>query len=184
MTFFPGTTITVPNNNRLSYASYLLSGFNQEAQNPNTSSTIGTSNKALYIPIIPKLPLRCTQMWIAISSNASGNNIDMGIYDSLGNRLSSTGSSSVANAAAIVDIALTADVYLDQGNFYYLGVAANGTSLTWAPFIQITLANIGQYNASGVQEQTTAFPLPNPMAPIAPVAALNFPWFGVKAFAA
>lgn len=71
------------------------------------------NNRAIYFPVVVHEP--CTAYQMAIEVTTQAGNLDIGIYDELGNRLVHSGSTAVAAAGVqvvnITDTALTPGVY-------------------------------------------------------------------------
>lgn len=110
-----------------------------------------TANRAVYMPVVCEEAVTVTDM--AITVQTQNGNVDVGIYDFLGNRLVSSGSTAVA--AAGVQVLGIADTLLTPGWYYLALASSSGTAV----FRNSTLA-AANARVCGVQEQATAFPLP------------------------
>lgn len=90
-----------------------------------TSTAWGTANRAIYVPI--RVPHRITvkELGYVCNSTATGN-IDIGLYDSAGTRLASTGSTAKANSTKTVALDVT-DTTIGPGLYY---VALNNDTTT------------------------------------------------------
>lgn len=107
------------------------------------------------------VPFEVTEQCIAYevfwaTGTGTGGNADVGIYDTAGNRLASTGTTARGSASSWVNTNWT-DYTLEVGQ-YYLAMAANGveTYVSWAPAA-------GGCESMGVVEATSSFVLPNPI---------------------
>jgi hypothetical protein len=115
-----------------------------------------TANKATYLPFQVDRPMTIYQM--AWENGATiATNLDVGIYDVLGNQLVSSGSiahsgASVAQAVDITDTALLPGTY-------YAAMVFDGTTQTIFG-CAITAVQAQVMRVLGVQQQTSAFPLP------------------------
>ena len=110
----------------------------------------GGANTSWFVPIRFVVPTLVKRLWYVIGGTSSGN-VDMGIYDTSGNKLISAGSTAqgTANTTQYFDID-------DQQLFdlWYIGFAINNAAGT---FYQITLT-LGE--SVGIKQLT--FPLPSP----------------------
>jgi hypothetical protein len=128
------------------------------------------ANAAIFIPIIAAVRTTVTQMMWSNGATLSGN-VDAGIYDFNGNRLTSTGST-VQAGVSVSQITDVTDTILPRG-LYYMALACSNTTATFSR----TAVNQEQLRVSGVQIMTSAFPLPatatfaNPTAAYLPVCA-------------
>lgn len=110
------------------------------------------ANLAIFIPFTLSEMITFKRMMF-INCDTTPGNVDIGIYDSAGNRLVSSGSipRAVTNRAQIVDIA---DTQLSPGR-YYLALVVDVTVYVRAA------QNAPGVNAFfGVREMAGAFPLP------------------------
>lgn len=89
-----------------------------------TSTAWPGANLALFVPFTIAAPVTVYKMVMGCGATAAGN-YDMGIYDSDGDRLVSSGSR--AKPAASEDVADVTDTQLGPGLFY-LAVSADGTN--------------------------------------------------------
>jgi len=116
-----------------------------------------TNNKALFIPFRVETAMTAKRIGF-MAGNASSGNIDIGIYDTDGNRLVSFGSfassgSSRTQIKDITDTALTASTY------YYAALVCSSTTM------QMMTLRAGESSdlrrrLYGIKEQNNAFPLP------------------------
>jgi hypothetical protein len=130
-----------------------------------------TANTAVYIPFRVFAPFLVAQIAWANGSAVSGN-IDAGIYDAVGTRLVSAGSTVQSGAAAVQTVDIT-DTWIGPGLFY-LALALDNTTGT----VQRTSASLARQRLTGCFQQATAFALPA-TATFAAVATANIPVFGL-----
>jgi hypothetical protein len=112
-----------------------------------------TANTAVYIPFRVFAPFLVAQIAWANGSAVSGN-IDAGIYDAVGTRLVSAGSTVQSGAAAVQTVDIT-DTWIGPGLFY-LALALDNTTGT----ITGQAAGLQRLRAIGLVEMASAFPLP------------------------
>lgn len=114
------------------------------------------ANRAIHVPIY--IPSDCVlqQMFWENGATVSGN-VDVGIFNKYGDRLSSAGSTVMAGASTIQTVDIT-NVELWTGT-YYISMAVDNTTATF----QRAAVAANQLRVCGVQEMASAFPLPNPI---------------------
>lgn len=118
------------------------------------TASVWTANRAVYLPVVCEEPVTVTDMAVTVVTQAG--NLDVGIYDWLGNRLVSSGSTGVA--AAGVQVIGIADTLLSPG-WYYLALCCDSST---AIFRSTTLGT-GLARICGLQQQSVgAVTLPNP----------------------
>jgi len=120
----------------------------------STAAAWPSNNLAIYCPVI--VPMQITVVKMSIVVGAQNGNFDAGIYDEIGNRLTSIGTTAVG--AAGVQVFDVADVTFGPGIFYLAGVASTtvtATFLSGSPDLKFCRTH-------GVRQQATALPLPNP----------------------
>lgn len=117
------------------------------------SATWPSANRAIFIPFVVSAPWLVARLLVVNGSAASGN-IDVGIYDTSGNRLVSAGSTAQAGTTAAQFFDIT-DSTLAPGVYYFALALDNttGAVLSVAPVV-------ARVSALGVLSQSTAFPLP------------------------
>lgn len=123
----------------------------------NAASTSLTAwpaaNRAFYIPVLIYAPWLLASMFFENGGTVSGN-VDVGIFDSQGDRLISSGSTPQAgiNSEQSIGVALT----LLPGVYYYAMAMDNATGIvrTFAP------GGTPLGAVTGVLLQASAFPLP------------------------
>ena len=112
-----------------------------------------SANRAYFVPF--RLPIAVTVYKMACGTGTgTTGNFDLGIYDSFGNRLVSTGSTAKTTASSerIVDVT---DTFLLPG-FYYLAMVTDGVT----NYVQVVFNNLGKTKLAGIREMATAFALP------------------------
>lgn len=150
---FPGTGIVSP---KMSIGSMGLTSILGDpciaANTPASSGAVWpTANKALFLPFILEFPVLAQKMGALVTTQAG--NYDLGIYDEKGNKIVTFGGGAVPAAGlGTQDIADTA---LVPGVYYMAMACSSGTAA-------FQRANPGQpmCRISGVNEMTTAYPLP------------------------
>lgn len=115
---------------------------------PNSAQTT-VANTAYTLAIT--VPVACTITKVAVYIGVSSGNIDVGIYNSSGTRLGSSGSVASPGTGSRL-ISLSSSVDLTPG-FYYLAVAANNAT--------ISLGRYSTDNLLGSGAVATSFPLPS-----------------------
>lgn len=129
------------------------------------------ANKALFIPFRVMAPTRITKLFVVNSAIVFGN-IDLGIYNSDGTRVVSTGSTAHAGVDTMQIITLGIPIRLTP-DFYYMAISMNNTTASLyrvAPLVAFL-------KVIGMAEQTTAFPLPA-TATFATISSLYLPVIG------
>lgn len=122
-----------------------------------TSQAWGTANKAIYVPFIVERFLTIQQIaWNNAATIAT--NLDVGIYDYTGTQLVHSGSTAHAGASAIQVVDIT-DTPLDPG-LYYVAMVFDGTTQTIFGISMGSAVVREAIRVTGVQAQTSAFPLP------------------------
>lgn len=130
------------------------------------ASTWPSANRAIYQPWL--FPTDCSLDEItALGTNTTGN-YDLAIYDKDFNRLASKGST--AMAAATLSLSLSG-LRIKGGDLYYLAMVCDSAS---SGYFRCSTGSAARTLIMGVGNQTSAFPLPNPMVPAAP-AGDQFP---------
>ena len=143
------------------------------ASAPSDAAVWPTANLALYVPFYVPETIIIKRVFWSNGSTVSGN-VDMGIYDDAGTRIASTGSTAQSGTTAPQTVALAATL---TAGMYYLGLAMDNISG------RITRATggtggIGILVATGMVQEASAFPLPNP-ATFAALTTNYMPLFGV-----
>lgn len=125
-----------------------------------------SANRALFVPF--RLPRQMTvyQGVVGCGSGSTGN-FDVGVYDSAGNKIVSSGAT--ARAASTEVVANMTDTAIGPGLFY-MAVAVDGTT----NIVQQVPAAVGLTKMLGVLEMGSAYTLPA-TATYATVSAANIP---------
>lgn len=134
-----------------------------------------TANKAFFFPFT--VTGRASERPIAYSGAilmngaAVSGNVDVGIYDALGNRIASVGSTAQAGTTAPQRINFSAPVQLRPGRYYLAVALSNGVGafVRSAPGAQVA-------RGAGVRELTSAFPLPADASAWVGATAGYVPW--------
>lgn len=118
------------------------------------ASTWNSANQACFIPVKIGYPFATQKMFWINGATVGTNSVDVGIYDSQGNRLASSGSTTTSGASAVQSVSVS--VSLKPG-LYYFGFVMNGTTDT--VIVAATASNLPR--AWGVYFVGTSFPLPS-----------------------
>lgn len=117
------------------------------------SAVYPAANLAIFVPFRLLVPTRVKKLFANNGTVVSGN-LDLGIYDSAGCRLTSTGSTAQAGTDTLQTIALETAIRLGAGQFY-LAVALNNVTGT---LYRVAISFQGR--PFGTAQQTSAFALP------------------------
>ena len=121
----------------------------------------GANNTATYVPIW--LPCDAVIYELRFRAANGTGNYDLGIYDKDFNRIASTGSTAMS-ASGTKTLSLS-NRYVKGGELaFYAALALSSTSGT----ILRCNGTVARWRMSGVLQQLTALPLPNPATPISP----------------
>lgn len=112
-----------------------------------------TANRAVFVPFRISAPLLVRQLFVQNGSAVSGN-IDLGVYDAVGTRIVSSGSTAQSGTSVLQVIDIT-DTQLGPGLFYF-AVAIDNTTGT---VTRISSA-IAAAQMTGAVQMASAFPLP------------------------
>lgn len=141
------------------------------------STNVTTANRAFYVPVI--VPEGCTArkvFYVTGGTTTGAANVDMGIYNTSGTRLVSTGSTAYNqnnnNTFTVIDIADTA---LTAG-LYYLAFVIS--SVSNVHIRRIDLGVMGQASA-GVLAESSALPLPSTATWVIPTTDQLVPLIGI-----
>jgi hypothetical protein len=114
------------------------------------------ANRATYVGFEVLDTLILTQFYVLNGAGAAAGNVDMAVYTADGRRLISAGSTAQSNPSAntfqIFDVT---DTELAPG-MYFLGICFSSASAT------VFRTTGASQIIEGIQEQATAFPLPDP----------------------
>jgi len=123
------------------------------------------ANRAYYLSFRVEVPVTAYRM--AFEVTAQAGNYDIGIYDILGNRLVSKGSTAVP-AAGLASVDIT-DTVLTPGHYFMALCLSDATT---AAVSRITVPDIQTLRVCGVQTQDVgAVTLPDPATFANPAAA-------------
>jgi hypothetical protein len=112
------------------------------------------ANLAIYVPIRVAQPCTVYKLAAGAGATAAGN-FDIGLYDSEGNRLVSSGATAKGSSAEhVIDVT---DTRIGPGT-YYIAVAADSTDNYILHTTNVTAAH---GKLMGMFEQTTAYTLPS-----------------------
>lgn len=97
--------------------------------NPTLASAAWPSaSLAIYIPFRSAIPVLVTHMLVLNGSTVNGN-VDIGIYDTAGTRLVSTGAVAQSGVSTVQSIDIT-DTLIGPGQFYLAMSHSSGTATT------------------------------------------------------
>jgi len=116
---------------------------------PNSAATFASANRAYLYAVTVYAP--CVITGIRVTIGVSSGNLDVGIYDSTGNRLASSGSTA-SPGTGNQTINFTASASLVPGT-YYLAVAADNNT--------VTITRAGTDAPAAAYYFDTSFPLPS-----------------------
>lgn len=117
------------------------------------STAYPLANLAFYVPFSVSGPCTAREGWCVTGATAGGN-FDIGIYDSAGSRLTSSGSTA-RTASAINNTTAMTDYDLKPGLRYFMAFSADGTNNYFGGS-----QAAGIYESHGVLESTSSFVLP------------------------
>src|ERR1044072_5106370 len=144
--------MSVPSTTLLPHSAESLSISTTGVSAPS-SAVFPAANRALYVPFRLSDPITVVKMFVLNGATVSGN-IDVGIYDAVGTRLVSKGSTAQAGTSAIQEFDIT-DTRLGPGLFYMAVAMDNGTATLFRKSI-----NNFFLRAAGMFQQASAFALP------------------------
>lgn len=145
--------------------------------NAGAAAAWPASNLALFIPFKIGFPYLVNQVLWVNGTTVGTNHVDVGVFDSQGNKLVSTGSTLTAGVSVFQSVNVT-DTILERG-IYYMAMAMDGTTDT----IQRTASPLLPLLRSwGMYAQSTAFPLPA-AATFAVLANAYLPQFAITSSA-
>lgn len=126
------------------------------------------ANRAIFVPISVPYPVTVYKLVVGAGATSAGS-FDVGLYDSSGNRLVSSGAT--VKGAAVEHVIDVTDTRIGPG-VYYLALAANGTN----NYIMYTPSGtspvpLQKTRIYGVMQMETAYTLPDPATFAAATAA-------------
>ena len=119
------------------------------------STTVPAANRAFYIPFMLAMPIVVTRLWWENGGTVSGN-VDVGIYDSVGTRIVSTGATAGSGTIAIQSVDIT-DTLIGPGRFF---LAISCSSATATLMATTDAPSLEALRSRGAFNQETAHPLP------------------------
>lgn len=122
----------------------------------SSSAAWPTANAAAYVPFLIYYPYVAKLMFWINTATVGTNNVDVGIYNSAGVKLVSSGSVLTAGATTVQNTDIT-DTLLLPG-LYYMAMAVDGTTDTFFYLQSGTTAPVPR--ALGVYQEAAAFNLP------------------------
>lgn len=136
-----------------------------------SGQTWPAANRAIFVPIVVHSAFTVAQLFCANGGAVSGN-VDVGLYDTGGNRIVSSGSTAHAGTGTLQFFNVT-DTPISAG-VYYMAMVLDSTSGAIAGCVPA----IGITQAFGVLSMASAFPLPT-TATFATVANTLVPQLGL-----
>lgn len=133
-----------------------------------------TANLAIFVPFGVSRPFLVREVfwW---NGSVGGNNVDVGIYDTAGNRLASLGSTAQGTGSQVVTSSAFTDYTIAPGD-YYMAFSCDGTTNDvsfWSPAaVNIAAWGVGEAALGSVT-------LPDP-ATIVQVTHPLLPYFGLN----
>lgn len=131
-----------------------------------TNTAWPTASRAIFTPFEIYVPQSFTGIAIYNGATASGN-MDVGVYDLLGNRLASSGSTAQTGITVFQIIPFTATVTLSPA-VYMMAIAIDNITAT----IRATAPPIQWCEVKGLRQMASAFPLPSTATYAIPATAL------------
>lgn len=122
-------------------------GHNEAA--PNSAANVGSANRAWYKAITVDTNVTVTGIRIGVA--VSSGNIDVGIYNSAGTKLASSGSTACPSAGKDT-VTFSSSIAITPG-VYYLSLTADNTTATFS--------RAGTDTIMGLGYEDSAFPLPS-----------------------
>lgn len=123
----------------------------------NAGQVVNTNNDAHLIPVT--FPCDCSLYAIYLNATNATGNYDLGLYDSALRRLTSKGSTAMANA---IQTHSFSDMRVRAGDLYYLAAAFSSTAGNASRY---QWATTGLARGVGFGIQASALPLPDPFVP-------------------
>lgn len=140
----------------------------------SADNTLAGSARAIFVPFVVYEPLRVTKMFTDNGGTVgSAANVDVGIYDAVGNRIVSSGSTARAGASTLQIFDIT-DTTLNAG-LHYMAWCYEGTTGSGA---QVAFSVAVDFRVGLKQQASAAFPLPD-VAAWEEMGASFVPLFGL-----
>lgn len=140
--------------------------------NGTTGTAYPLANLGLFVPF--SVPLRTLVREGYVSIGATSGNFDIGVYNEGGTRLTSAGATASGSTSPTNTTTMT-DLLLDPETTYYMAFSASSNTIT--PVAGTNVA--GLYEAQGVLEATSAYPLPSTVT-YAKTTRAYLPVFGLN----
>ena len=123
------------------------------------NSTWPSANRAIFVPFSPIEDITVTRITV-LPGSTPANNVDVGLYESNGTRLVSSGSTAAGGFSASVPTSINiSDTVLYAHTMYYVAMAVDVAAASgWS------LVNLGAsmpFPLLGIRFQNSAFPLPS-----------------------
>lgn len=127
-----------------------------------SSAAWPAANLAIYVPFVLERAVTVTEVWVETGSLTTSNGIEIGCYDTGGNRLF-TQAMTITTASDTVTSSGMTDYVLPAGT-YYMAMACDGTRNFMAGALSLAI-----YGGFGCVEQTglTGASLPSTWTPVA-----------------
>jgi hypothetical protein len=143
------------------------------------SSAGVTANLIYYYPVVIPTAMTAKKMWYVTGTTATSATalICLGIYDSGGTRLVTTGSTAYNMSASTYTTIDIADTALSAG-LHYIAIVVD--TVTGVTLMRATLGTASN-PSMGMLEQASTFPLPSTETWTMPLNVSNIPLFGLTA---
>lgn len=140
-----------------------------------TSSAYQLANRAILVPFVLMEEVTVVKLFVFNGGTVSGN-VDVGIYDASYNRLVSAGSTAQTGTGRIQEFDV-GDTTIGPGQFYMAMAPdnTNGHYIRWPLDVSVDGGEM-----LGLLEDESAFPLPDPLVPIAFDNSTILPIFGLS----
>ncbi len=142
-------------------------------KNMSTADLAWTANLAMFVPFHVAVPGETVYEGFVMCGTGAGNNFDIGVYDTAGNRLTSSGATA-RTASVSVPTTTMANYVLGVGD-YYMGISADSTSALSGG----SAVGIGILEAAGVCQMASAYVLPASATFALNSTQANLPMFGL-----
>lgn len=155
----------------------LVSGWLNESSTPNSGLYTGAAawpanNLGLYIPF--NIPMKWPCDKVAIFVGAQSGNLDLGIFDFNGNKMTSLGTTATP-AVGFASFTFPSALLLLPGR-YWLAMSCSTTVATFQR--NSTVAATWDLQC-GIKEQATVVPLPDPITITTATTRAYCPWIGI-----
>lgn len=120
-----------------------------------TTGAYPAANLAIYVPVWFSDPFTIEEVFWENGTGASAGNVDVGLYDAAGTRLTSLGATARGAASVTITTTTFTAYTVTQPGLYYMAFSHSATNNIFA-----CQPAAGLCEAMGVCEQATAHPLP------------------------